>query len=220
MISTIGLSSHFDDARPTIRRLVAIAVSHMPRVLIDTTTGRLCDRTRLAEAFETLPIFNELISSMTTRVDEARIWSEVAGFYRYVMLSHKWEDGESLSIYLMEPGTGFHPHPCRLAEVPVPSLVSLPTCRGTRPLACLSPHLPRYPSPRLSLSPTCRCACPRPTTYLSPRLSPPSTCRHACSPPPPHVQVHMHMYTSSKRSYVGLLLATHVPTCPQCSAGQ
>ena len=131
-------------------------------------------------------------------------------------------DPGRLSIYLMEPGTGFHPHPCRLAEVPVPSLVSLPTCRGTRPLACLSPHLPRYPSPRLSLSPTCRCACPRPTTYLSPRLSPPSTCRHACSPPPPppHAQVHMHMYTSSKRSYVGLLLATHVPTCPQCSASQ
>ena len=68
----------------------------MPRVLIDTTTGRLCDRTQLAEAFETLPIFNELISSMTTRVDEARIWSEVAGFYRYVLLSHKWEDGEPL----------------------------------------------------------------------------------------------------------------------------
>ena len=86
-----------------------------------------------------------------------------------------------LSIYLMEPGTGFHPHPCRLAEVPVPLLVSLPTCQGTCPLACLSPHLPRYPSPHLSLFPTCWCACPCPTMYLSPRLSPPSTCRHACS---------------------------------------
>ena len=73
-----------------------MAVSYMPRVLIDTTTGQLCDRTQLAEAFETLPIFNELISSMTTRVDEAHIWSEVMGFYRYVMLSHKWEDGEPL----------------------------------------------------------------------------------------------------------------------------
>ena len=73
-----------------------MVVSHLPRVLIDTTTGQLCDRTQLAEAFEALPIFNELTSSMTTRVDKARIWSEVVGFYRYVMLSHKWEDGEPL----------------------------------------------------------------------------------------------------------------------------
>ena len=73
-----------------------MVVSHLPRVLIDTTTGQLCDRTQLAEAFEALPIFNELTLSMTTRVDKARIWSEVVGFYRYVMLSHKWEDGEPL----------------------------------------------------------------------------------------------------------------------------
>ena len=33
---------------------------------------------------------------MTTRVDTARISSEVMRFYRYVMLSHKWEDGEPL----------------------------------------------------------------------------------------------------------------------------
>ena len=76
--------------------MVAMAVSCMPRVLIDTTTGQLCDRTQLAEAFETLPIFNELISSMTTRVDKGHIWSEVKRFYQYVMLSHKWEDGEPL----------------------------------------------------------------------------------------------------------------------------
>ena len=68
----------------------------MPRVLIDTTTGQLCDRTQLAEAFEMLPIFNELISSMTTGVDKGRIRTEVMRFYQYVMLSHKWEDGEPL----------------------------------------------------------------------------------------------------------------------------
>ena len=34
--------------------------------------------------------------------------------------------------------------------IPSPSLQA---CRGTCPLACLSPYLPRYPSPRLSLSP-------------------------------------------------------------------
>ena len=70
----------------------------MPRVLIDTTTGRLHDRTRLAETFEALPVFNELVSSMTTeeKVDHARVWREVKEFYRYVMFSHKWEHGEPL----------------------------------------------------------------------------------------------------------------------------
>ena len=74
----------------------AVSASHSPRVLIDTTTGQLCDRTRLAEASETHPVFNELTSSMTTKVDKARIWSEVVRFYQYVMLSHKWEDGVPL----------------------------------------------------------------------------------------------------------------------------
>ena len=73
-----------------------MAVSHMPRIVIDTTTGQLCNRTQIAEAFETLPIFNELVSSMTTKVDEGRIWNEVMRFYKYVMLSHKWQDGEPL----------------------------------------------------------------------------------------------------------------------------
>ena len=33
---------------------------------------------------------------MTTRVDKVCIWTEVKKFYCYVMLSHKWEDGELL----------------------------------------------------------------------------------------------------------------------------
>ena len=37
----------------------------------------------------------ELISSMT-HTDHARIEQEVAEYYRYAMLSHKWEDGEPL----------------------------------------------------------------------------------------------------------------------------
>ena len=75
---------HFN-SRPMIRRLVAAAVSYVRRVLIDTTTGRLFDRTQQAEAFKALPIFNELILLM---IDEAHIWKEVTQFYRYMMLSH------------------------------------------------------------------------------------------------------------------------------------
>ena len=60
------------------------------------TTGRLHDRAEQASAFESLPIFNELVSSMTTRIDYVRIKREVRQYFRYVMLSHKWEDNEPL----------------------------------------------------------------------------------------------------------------------------
>ena len=43
-----------------------------------------------------LPIVNELVSSMTTRIDRGRIKREVRQFFRYVMLSHRWEDNEPL----------------------------------------------------------------------------------------------------------------------------
>ena len=68
----------------------------MPRVLIDTETGRLYDKTQQAAAFEELPMYNELRSSMiqTTQLDRARIRREVEEFYRYVMLSHKWQSHE------------------------------------------------------------------------------------------------------------------------------
>ena len=68
----------------------------MPRLLIDTTTGRLYDKRQQAEAFEAHPIFSELVSSMTMELDYARIWSAVKEFYKYVMLSHKWESDEPL----------------------------------------------------------------------------------------------------------------------------
>jgi hypothetical protein len=60
------------------------------------TTGRLYNRGKQASAFESLPIFNELVSSMTTRTDYVRIKREVRQYFRYVMLSHKWEDSEPL----------------------------------------------------------------------------------------------------------------------------
>ena len=74
----------------------------MPRVLIDTTTGRLCDRIQLAEAFETLPVFNELVSSMAREIDNVWIRREVTEFCRYVMFSHKWEDGDPLFQKVMD----------------------------------------------------------------------------------------------------------------------
>jgi hypothetical protein len=65
-------------------------------VLINTTTGRLHNKAEQASAFESLTIFEELVSSMTTRIDYVRIKREVRQYFRYVMLSHKWEENEPL----------------------------------------------------------------------------------------------------------------------------
>ena len=86
----------------------------MPRVLIDTTTGRLYDKTQQAAAFEELPVYDELRSSMTTRLDHARIQREVKKFYRYVMFSHRWQPDEptfqqveKMSIYNLPVSPAF-----------------------------------------------------------------------------------------------------------------
>ena len=94
LILIIELFHQYVDATYPIREVVEETIRHMPRVLIDTTTGRLYDKTRQAEAFEELPIFDELRSSMTTGLDCERIEKEVKGFYQYVMLSHKWQASE------------------------------------------------------------------------------------------------------------------------------
>jgi len=82
--------------RKTIRRIIQRTISHSPRVLINTTTGRLLDKGERASAFESLPIFNELVSSMTTHIDYVRIKREVRQYFRYAMLSHTWEENEPL----------------------------------------------------------------------------------------------------------------------------
>ena len=82
--------------RATISKIVQRTIRRVPRVLINIKTGRLYDKTEQAAAFESLPVFNELVSSMTTRTDFIRIKSEVRQYFQYVMFSHKWENNEPL----------------------------------------------------------------------------------------------------------------------------
>ena len=79
-----------------IRKIIRQTTGHLPHVLINMTTGRLCNRAEQGSAFESLPIFKELVSSMTTRIDYVRIKREVRQYFRYVVLSHTWEDNEPL----------------------------------------------------------------------------------------------------------------------------
>ena len=82
--------------RATIRRIVQRTIRRSPRVLIDTTTGRLHSKAEQEAAFMSLPVVNELVSSMTTRVDRPLIKRQVKQFFQYVMFSHKWEENEPL----------------------------------------------------------------------------------------------------------------------------
>ncbi|KAI9571800.1 hypothetical protein HD554DRAFT_1825682 [Boletus coccyginus] len=107
------LRNQYVDASATIQEVVEETIRDMPRVLIDTTTGRLYDKTQQAAAFEELPIYDELRSSMTTQLDHERIRREVKEFYRYVMLSHKWQAHEptfqmveNISIYGLPASPG------------------------------------------------------------------------------------------------------------------
>ena len=65
-------------------------------MLFNTASGCLYNKSEQAAAFELLPVFTELISSMTTHIDHARIEQEVTEYYRYATSSHKWEDNEPL----------------------------------------------------------------------------------------------------------------------------
>ncbi|KAH7903768.1 hypothetical protein BJ138DRAFT_1107400, partial [Hygrophoropsis aurantiaca] len=69
-----------------------------PLRLIETTTGRLCDRGELINTFKATPHYKELISSMTTnaKFDHQRIAELVNNYFRYTMLSHRWEGEEPL----------------------------------------------------------------------------------------------------------------------------
>ena len=93
----IELRGQYVDATPVIREVIEETIHHMPPVLINIESRRLYDKTGQAAAFEELPVYDELRSSMTTRLDLGRIQEEVKRFYRYVMFSHRWEHGEPLS---------------------------------------------------------------------------------------------------------------------------
>ena len=79
-----------------IRVAIDKAIRDSPQMLINTESGRLLDKSGQASAFESQPAFQQLISSMTTCIDHARIEHEVTLYYRYAMFSHKWEDNEPL----------------------------------------------------------------------------------------------------------------------------
>ena len=70
-----------------------------PFRLLDTTSGLLCDAEKRRAIFIGDPIFQELVSSVTTQLQWEQIQLEhidavTREYFQYVMLSHRWETEE------------------------------------------------------------------------------------------------------------------------------
>jgi len=87
-----------------------------PPRLLNTTTGRLCNREAQINAFKTSTEYKELLSLTVKHANlrMERIQDVVATFFHYVMLSHRWQRKEPLlhdiqdkNVYDLDPVDGF-----------------------------------------------------------------------------------------------------------------
>ncbi|KAG2338552.1 hypothetical protein BDR05DRAFT_969113 [Suillus weaverae] len=103
------------EAEEAIEESIKAQLDDAPYRLLDTFTGRLCDREVQIDAFKTSTEYKELLSSTLVHADlqMKRIQDVVAMFFRYVMLSHRWEGKEALlhdiqgkAVYDLDPVGG------------------------------------------------------------------------------------------------------------------
>ncbi|KAG2358837.1 hypothetical protein BDR07DRAFT_1488907 [Suillus spraguei] len=86
------------EAADAIRRAAWIELNNTPLCLLNTSTGLLCDITAQINAFKMSSDYNELISFSTkdSNFRTERIKDVVATYFRYVLLSRRWEEAEVL----------------------------------------------------------------------------------------------------------------------------
>jgi hypothetical protein len=105
------------DAELTIRRVIHAHVENLPRRLFNTTTGLLHGRDTQINAFKTSTQYKELLSLTIKHADRRseRIEEAILTYFRYAMLSHRWEGKEPLLhdiqdevMYQLEPVGGVH----------------------------------------------------------------------------------------------------------------
>lgn len=82
------------DTKSAILKVFRNTAHNSPFRLLDTTSGRLCDAGERKRLFTEDPIFQELVSSMTTQLHQERIDTVTRRYFQYVMLSHRWEAKE------------------------------------------------------------------------------------------------------------------------------
>ncbi|KAG2142871.1 uncharacterized protein EDB93DRAFT_1252134 [Suillus bovinus] len=87
--------SEVEDA---IQRAVWVELECVPLRLINTSTGRLCDRAAQLNSFKTSVQYKEFLSFTPKHSDLQmdRIKNVVAKYFRCVLLSHRWEETEVL----------------------------------------------------------------------------------------------------------------------------
>ena len=82
-----------------VRDIVSDVLKGSPPRLLDTRTGRLCDRNSQKAQFEKSGECNQLLSSasvMDALAQVTRIREVVSTYFRYVTLSHRWGEFEPL----------------------------------------------------------------------------------------------------------------------------
>ncbi|KAG1888606.1 heterokaryon incompatibility protein-domain-containing protein, partial [Suillus subluteus] len=98
-----------------IQETIKAQLDDAPHRLINTSTGRLCNRELQINAFRMSAEYKELLSSTTKHTDlqVERIKDIVAIYFRYVMLSHRWEgtepslhDIQGKVVYNLDPACG------------------------------------------------------------------------------------------------------------------
>jgi hypothetical protein len=98
-----------------IEETIKVQLDDAPHRLINTFTGLLCNHEAQINAFKTSTEYKELLSSTMMRVDlqKERIKDVVVMYFRYVMLSHRWEGKEPLLcdiqgkvVYYLDPVGG------------------------------------------------------------------------------------------------------------------
>jgi hypothetical protein len=81
-----------------IQATIKTQLDDAPHRLINTSTGYLCNREVQIHAFKTSTEYKELLSSTLVHINlrMERIQDVVATYFRYAMLSHRWEGKEPL----------------------------------------------------------------------------------------------------------------------------
>ncbi|KAI6017126.1 hypothetical protein EDC04DRAFT_2902662 [Pisolithus marmoratus] len=82
------------DSIAAIDSAVTGVLKSCPLVLINVTTGCLCDGPERIRIFKAHSTFKELVSSMTRELDNGRIQQVVSRFFGYTMFSHVWQGNE------------------------------------------------------------------------------------------------------------------------------
>src|SRR6267154_516619 len=103
------------EAESAIRKVIDTHMENGPPRVFNAYTGRLCDREAQIHSFKTSAEYKKLLSSTMMQEDLRikRIRDVVSTYFRFVMLSHKWEDKEPLLadiqdkiVYELDPAGG------------------------------------------------------------------------------------------------------------------